>query len=145
MNDTEPHARVIGMCGRSPLYDMPPSTLYNTGDTILDRKGSFTVGDVLEWYADTNSNIAFGPKWKTATSVDTAKGVVVFTDTADAYIQISGYVRTDRVGITSFSLGDYVGVSNGSMVIVNDPDVAVGRISYINKTGEGFIKLDWRA
>jgi len=140
MPDSVSHARVMGVCGKSPLYDLPTGMLYNTGDIVIDPRTDLSVGDVVEWYADTEN----GPKWRTATSADTAHGVVVYEDSTDAYIQVSGYVRTDRVGITSFNLGDYVGLSSGSMVVINSATDAIGRIVYENEIGDGFIKLDWR-
>lgn len=145
MDGAEPHVIVRGCGGTSPLYQFDPDLLYDTGDVVIvpnsGKESQYSgAGTVLEWYV----NQGHGPRWRVATSYDTAHGIIVYEDNDNTYIQIKGYVRTDRTGITSPNLGDYVGVSNGQAVIVADADAAFGRIGYIDNKGCGYIKLDWR-
>lgn len=140
-----PHVVVHGSGGRSPLYQFDAQTLYATGDVVIvpnrDKPTEYSgVGTVLEWFASNEH----GPRFRPASSYDTARGIVVWEDSEDTYIQTKGYVRTDRTGITSFSLGDYVGVVNGVAAIVSDANTAIGQIDYIDNTGAGYIKLNWR-
>lgn len=145
MVGAEPHVIVRGSGGASPFYQFNAGTLYDTGDVVIapnsDKPVSYSgVGTVLEWFSDTQH----GPRFKPATSYDTARGVVVYEDSEDTYIQTQGYVRTDRTAITTFNLGDYVGVVNGALGIVSDATTAIGRIVYIDNIGAGYIKLNWR-
>jgi len=140
-----PHVIVRGSGGSSPLYQFDAQTLYATGDVVIvpnsGKPAQYSgTGTVLEWY----SNNEHGPRFRPAASYDTARGVVVWEDSEDTYIQTKGYVRTDRTGITTFALGDYVGMSNGVVAVVPNADTAFGRIAYIDNTGAGYIELDWK-
>lgn len=140
-----PHVIVTGCGGASPLYQFDAQTLYSTGDVVIvpnDAKpvAYSGVGTVLEWYASNEH----GPRFRPSTSVDTARGIVVWEDSENTYIQTKGYVRTDRTAISAFVLNDYIGMSGGVAAVVSSADQAFGRIVYIDNTGAGYIKLNWR-
>lgn len=141
-----PHIVVRGSGGNSPLYQFDARTLYATGDVVIvpnDAKGytDSGAGTVLKWYC----NSEHGPRFRPAESADAARGIIVWEDASDTYIQTRGFVRTDRTGITTFNLGDYIGISDGVAAVVSDASQAFGRIAYIDNTGAGYIKLNWRA
>lgn len=145
MEGSSPHVIVRGSGGNSPLYQFDPQTIYDTGDiTIVPNTGKESqytgVGTVVEWYV----NAGHGPRFREATSYDTARGIIVYEDSDNTYIQTQGYVRTDRTSITMFNIGDYVGVVNGLAAIVQDENLAIGRITYIDNDSKGYIKLDWK-
>ena len=140
----DPHVVVRGSGGASPLYQLTADTLYETGDVCIipnrDIQFQGGPGTVVRWY----SNTEHGPRFTLATSADDAAGIVVWADDDNTYVQTRGYVRTDRTGITSFSPGDYVGVSSGAAAIVQSEANAFGRIAYVDNTGAGYIRLKWR-
>lgn len=135
------HALICGSGSRSPLYQLPTGTPYLTDDVtvvpnvLLQFTGG--VGTVVERYSDTGH----GPRFRLATSAKTADGVVVYQDDDNTYIQTRGYVKTDRTNLTQFVLGDYVGLSDGSMVVVSDPADAFAQIRYIDASGYGYLML----
>ena len=135
------HALICGSGSRSPLYQLPVGTPYLTDDVtvvpnvLLQFTGG--VGTVVERYSDTGH----GPRFRLATSAKTADGVVVYQDDNNTYIQTRGYVKTDRTNLTQFVLGDYVGLSDGSMVVVSDPADAFAQIRYIDASGYGYLML----
>lgn len=142
MGDAVPHVRIRGSGNKPMMIKAPDDVLYDLDSvvTVPLTRLSADVGDVVEWYA---SN-AHGPRYQAATSLDKASGIVVFKDTTDAYIQTSGYVITSRAGITSFNLNDYVGLSSGSAVVVQNESDSFGRIKYVDDSGNGYIELRWR-
>lgn len=137
---TSPHVIFVGDGGGSPLYDCDPRMIYNTGDVQTDpkvkSKFSGGVGTVVK--------LGLDGKFYLATSVADANGIVVATDTENNYIQMRGYVKTDRTSITSPSVGDYVGISSNSAAIVQNESDSFGKIVFVDNDGNGYIKLDWR-
>ena len=138
VNGNTPHAVIRGSGNGYPLLQIPLNVLYDIDGVVLVPKSrlNLPVGTIVEWYGqDTH-----GPRYRAATSIDNAKGVVVYTDNENTYVQYAGYVRTDRVGLSTFALNDYIGLSG----VVQTADVAYGRIAYIDSDGYGYIRLDWR-
>ena len=133
-----PHLTIEGAGSDHALYEVPTNVLYNTGEVVLvpQSRLNLPVGTLVEWYSQNEH----GPRFRTATSIDNAKGIVVYADSDNTYIQYAGYVRTDRAGVNTFSLNDYVGLSG----IVQSKDDAYGRIAHIDSNGYGYIRLDWR-
>lgn len=142
MAGSVPHIRLRGSGNKPMLINAPASVMYALDSVIpvpITRLNA-NVGDVVEWYA---VNI-HGPRYQAATSVDKACGIVVYKDESDVYIQKAGYVRTDRVGLISFNLNDYIGLSNGVPVVVQNADDAFGRIKFIDSDNNGYVFLNWR-
>ena len=142
MKDTVPHVRLLGSGGSSMLYQLDPQTEYNTGEiTIvpLDVLGTaLTVGTCVEMYND-NAN---GPRFKAITALAKFSGIVVFVDDDDnTYIQTKGFIRTDRLGLTTFSNGDYVGLNGTACAVVVSASDAFGRIVYVDNDSEGYVKI----
>lgn len=137
-----PHAIVKGSGNKSPVYQFTVDTLYITDDVVVvpnvNLPFSGGVGTIVEWYSDT----AHGPRFRVATTAKNAVGVVVYQDTKNTYIQIRGYVCTNRIGLTSFSIGDYIGLSGGQAAIVADADGAFAKIAYVDASGFGYMKLE---
>lgn len=134
-----PHIAIVGSGGYgNTLFEVPTNVLYNTDGVVLVPKSrlDLPVGTLVEWYSQNEH----GFRYRQATSIDNAKGIIVFTDDTDVYVQYSGYVRTDRTALTSFSLNDFVGISG----IVQTEDESYGRIVYIDSGGNGYIRLNWR-
>lgn len=137
-----PHARIRGSGNKPAMMNVPTSVLYHMDNVIpvpISRLDA-DVGDVLERYATT----VHGPQFRTATSLDTACAIVIFKDEDDVYIQTEGYVRTDRAGIQSFNLNDYIGLNSGIPAVVQSAEDAFGRIKFIDSNGNGYIYLNWR-
>lgn len=143
MSDDVPHVIIRGCGGSSPIIQGSNLLLYDTGDVVAMRNGGFSqtcnVGEVTEWF----SNAGHGPRFRKATSVNGASGIVVYKDANDTYIQTKGYVCTDRTTLTTFALGDYIGIANSLPVVVSDASDAIGRIAYIDNSGNGYIKLNF--
>ena len=137
---TPPHIAFVGSGGSSPLYDCDPRMIYNTGDVQTDpkvkSKFSGGVGTVVK--------LGLDGKWYLATSVADANGIVVATDTENNYIQVRGYVKTDRTAISSPSVGDFVGISSNVAAIVQNESDAFGKIAFVDNDNNGYIKLNWR-
>ena len=77
-----------------------------------------------------------------------ADGVVVANDTYYSYIQRTGYINTRVLGMTGFSLGDYITIDgNNKLAQGGTASNAVGQITFISQDsdasdqGIGFIKL----
>ena len=145
MKDTVPHAKLCGTGGSFKFYQLDPQTEYNTGEiTIVPLSvlgTALTVGTCVEMYTD-NAN---GPRFKAITDLDNFAGVVVFVDEEDnTYIQTRGYVRTDRLGLSGFSMNDYVGLDGTACDVVASASDAFGKITYIDYDGEGYVKLGGR-
>lgn len=143
MSGDVPHVIVRGCGGSSPIIQGSNLLLYDTGDVVAMRNGGFSqtcnVGEVTEWF----SNAGHGPRFRKATSVNGASGIVVYKDANDTYIQTKGYVCTNRTALTTFALGDYIGIANSLPVVVSDASNAIGRIAYIDNSGNGYIKLNF--
>ena len=143
MSDDVPHVIIRGCGGSSPIIQGSNLLLYDTGDVVAMRNGGFSqtcnVGEVTEWF----SNAGHGPRFRKATSVNGASGIVVYKDANDTYIQTKGYVCTNRTALTTFALGDYIGIANSLPVVVSDASDAIGRIAYIDNSGNGYIKLNF--
>ena len=142
MKDTVPHVRLLGSGNSSPFYQLDPQTEYNTGDiTIvpLDVLGTaLTVGTCVEIYNDNAS----GPRFKAITALANFAGIVVFVDDDNnTYIQTKGFIRTDRLGLTTFSKGDYVGLNGTACAVVVSASDAFGRIVYVDNESEGYVKI----
>lgn len=140
--DSTPHVCIRGTGNAPMMIKAPDGVLYDIDNVVvvpLERLNA-NVGDVVEWYAQN----AHGPRYKAATSLDTASGIVVYKDSTDVYIQTSGYVKTSRAGISTFNLNDYVGLSSGSAVVVQNESDSFGRIKYVDDDGAGYIELRWR-
>ena len=138
-----PHVKIYGHGGRAgALYNVPEFIYYNTVDTTDNRQhgANLSVGDAVKL-----SRPSSGIGWAKAETYDMARGVVIYTDAGkDEYVvQTSGLVACERVGITSYQLGDYVGVSSGALAITANAAEAIGRITYTTAT-RGFIELNWR-
>jgi hypothetical protein len=133
-----PHIVITGAGSDHALFEVPSNVLYNTDGVVLVPKErlNLSVGTLVEWYAQNEH----GFRYRQATSIDNAKGIIVFADDTDVYVQHAGYVRTDRVGLTSFALNDYVGMSG----VTQNADEAYGRIVYVDSDGNGYIRLNWR-
>lgn len=140
--DSVPHIIIRGTSNQDMMISAPTTVFYNFNDmaVIPLYRLSVDVGDVVERL----SSSIHGIHYRLSSSADSACGIVVFKDSNDAYVQLAGYVRTDRVGLSSFSIGDYVGVASGRTIIVNTEDLAIGKIKYIDTDGNGYIKLNWR-
>ena len=140
--DSTPHVCIRGTGNAPMIIKAPDGVLYDIDNVVvvpLERLNA-NVGDVVEWYAQNGH----GPRYKAATSLDTASGIVVYKDSTDVYIQTSGYVKTSRAGISTFELNDYVGLSSGSAVVVQNESDSFGRIKYVDDDGAGYIELRWR-
>ena len=134
------HAHVE-LCGtaKGMIYTVPSFALYKTGDISMCPNLALVPGTVVEQWVQ-----YYRPRWRTATSIKTAEGIVIGMDGTDCYIQSSGYVPTNLIGISSFSVGDYVGMVNGKAAVVQSADDAIGIILVKDSDGVGHIKLHWR-
>lgn len=136
-DQTLPHILFRGTCGSPLMYDVDILTLYDTSDVEHSYKISDTMGTVLEKYLTT------GTYWRKTTDPKKASGIIVYQTDGDTYVQKKGYVRTDRLGLSSFSLYDYIGIDANSIpVIVQSADDAIGQITVTNSAGTiGFMKM----
>lgn len=141
MADSVPHVKVFGTGSFHPLYQFDPNLVYDTGEVVIVPNLNIAVGTPVEWYNDSSSH---GFQFRTATSVDNIVGVVVYKDSNDTYVQIEGYIRTDRLGLSNISLNDYVGMSGSSCAVVVSSSDAFGRIVYVDNDSEGYLKLGGR-
>lgn len=137
---TPPHVTFIGDGGSSPIYNCDSRMIYNTGDVQTDPK----IRSKFQGGVGTIVKIGIDGKYYLATSAADATGIVVATDDDNNYIQVKGYVKTDRTGITTPSVGDFVGISNNAAAIVQSESDAIGKIAFVDNSGNGYIKLNWR-
>ena len=136
-DQTKAHVVIRGTGGSSPMYDVDSLVLYDTGDVRCNYKISENVGTALEMYKTS------GTYWRKATNARNVHGIIVHQTDDDTYIQVKGYIRTDRLGLASFSLYDYVGIdANSHPVIVQNEDDAIGQIVRTNDAGTvGYMKM----
>lgn len=135
-----PHVRIDAIGGTDVFYSIPSFVPYISKDVETTVPLNLAAGSVVErYYAGTR-----GIGWRAATSPDTACGVVIRNDN-DTYVQKSGFVPTNHVGISSCSLGDYIGIVNGKLAVVANADNALGKVVLIDTSGVGHIKIDWRS
>ena len=133
------HIMILGTGGSSPMYACQPIHMYNTGDVRLTIKNNLEVGTAVE-----RTNIANGFKYVKATSINKACGVVVYQTETDTYVQIKGYVKSDRLGLTGLSVGNYVGLdANARFTVVQDANSAIGKVTYTSGA-VAYIKMQWR-
>lgn len=132
-----PHVMIRGSGGSSPMYNTGALTLYDTGDVQCNYKINEPIGTVLELYK------VSGVFWRKTTNAKKVSGIIVYQTNEETYIQVKGYVRTDRLGLSSFSLYDYIGVdSNSKPVVVQNSDNAIGQIVCTNNEGTiGYMKM----
>ena len=145
MEGNVPHAKISGVGGSEKFYQADPLVEYNTGEVKLvppDVMGTLlTVGTCVEMYNDNSS----GPRFRAITNINNFAGIVVFVDADDnTYIQTRGYIRTDRLGITTFNQNDYIGLDGTDCAVVASASDAFGKIVYIDYTGEGYVKIGGR-
>lgn len=75
------------------------------------------------------------------TNKDIARGIVIAADTDHSYIQKTGYIPSNYLGLTGLSLGDYVTVDNtGSIVTGSTAANAVGVVTAV-QSSVAFIKV----
>ena len=142
MKDTVPHVKLKGSGGSCKFYQLDPQTEYNTGEVTivpLDVLGTaLAVGTCVEMYNDNES----GPRFKAITALANFAGIVVYVDDDDnTYIQTKGYIRTDRLGLTTFNKGDYVGLDGTACGIVVSESNSFGKIVYVDYDGEGYVRI----
>lgn len=136
----QPHVQVFGTLATSPMYQMLPSVLYDTSDVTHSIPLTLDVGTAVEMYIVTSDKQSL--RWKKATAVSKVSGVIVFKDSKTTYIQHRGYVRTDRLGLESFSVGDLVGMDeDGAAEIVQTEADAYGKIVMVDASGFGYVLL----
>ncbi len=142
MAGSAPHVIVRGCGGKSPFYMLNAQTEFDTGDTVYipnrDKLYTGGVGTVLE-----RTTGSHGPRWQNAASAETAQGVVVYQNSEYSLVQTRGYLQINRTGISSFSVGDYVGLVNGEAGIVANEADSFGQIVYPGTT-TAQIHLKWR-
>lgn len=135
------HVHVNAVGGADVFYSIPSFVDYLTKDIEVSVPLNLVPGAVVErYYAGTR-----GISWRAATSVDSACGVVIQSDTDDTYVQKSGYIPTNHVGIASCVLGDYIGIVNGQLAVIQDASAAIGKVVLIDRDNVGHIKMDWRS
>lgn len=118
------HMKMYGSGNYGAFCDVPVGFVYKTGD-VETTTALLTLGNVVT--AD----------YGTATA-QTAYGVCIGSLDGISYVQRSGYILTELLGLTA-SDGDYIGVSNGSVTVTNTSADSIGRvITFRNKT---YIKL----
>ena len=142
MEDSVPHVKLYGSGGSCKFYQLDSQMEYNTGEITLVPLSvlgtALTVGTCVEMYNDNGS----GPRFRAITALANFAGIVVFVDDNDnTYIQTRGFVRTDRLGLASFALNDYVGLSGTACAVVASASDAFGQIVYIDYQGKGYVKL----
>ena len=89
-----------------------------------------------------------GNQYASTSDKGLADGVVVANDSYYTYVQRTGYINTRILGISSFSIGDYITIDgNNKLVTGGTSSNAVGQITFISDDsdgtddGIGFIKL----
>lgn len=118
------HMKMYGSGNYGAFCEVPFGFVYKTGD-VETTTALLTLGNVVT--AD----------YGTATA-QTAYGVCIGSLDGVSYVQRSGYILTELLGLTT-SDGDYIGVSNGSVTVINTSTDSIGRvITFRNKT---YIKL----
>ena len=135
------HVAVYAYGGSIVEYGLMPFCYYESSDTESGRQHGTTlaVGDVVMYARKDNRGVG----WDNASSIDYARGVVITADNNQYVVQKSGLLLCARVGITEFQKGDYVGITNGKLAIVQSASDAVGRVIYVQGT-KGFIEFNWR-
>ena len=136
-----PHTVLTGTLINSPMYGIRPTALYDTSDVVHCKKLSLSAGTAVEKYVYTSDNQTL--YWRKATQVDKVGGIIVFNDDDTTYVQYKGYIRTDRLGLSGMTLGDWIGIdSDGASQIVQNEIDAWGRIAMMNADGTlGYVKI----
>lgn len=114
---------ITGAIVKTPLTSLPIGTLVRRSDSS-------------------------GNAYQATSDPVTADGVIVANDDYFSYVQRTGYINTRILGMTNFSLGDYVTIdASNKLVLGGTAGNAVGVITFISRdsdsvdTGVGFIKM----
>lgn len=121
---TAQHMRILGTGNKNAFVIVPDGFVYQTGD-VVTTETPITLGKVVT--AD----------YGTATA-ETTYGVCLGTFEGLSYVQTGGYILASLFGL-SVSAGDYVGVSSGSIAVVQSAADSIGKVvSFNNKL---YVKL----
>ena len=120
-NDGTVQTKMMSVDGdvKDAMILAPTDWCYKTGDiTIFPISTSMSL--VIGMLVRPN----FSPFWTqgslvVVTDPNTAYGVVVGIDDRFAYVQKSGYINTDRIGLQNVSIGDKVTVSQNGRLELN--------------------------
>lgn len=112
--------------GTNALFSAPNGTVYAVGDIHKVVDNNYAVGMCLDYAKSlTNSN----PYW-----------IVVGVDYDYAYLQRSGYVSSNILGITAGNVGDYWTINSGYIVTGGTSANAVAKVVAV-ANGEAFAQI----
>ena len=108
--------------------DVYDETLYSVGDIITAEIDNVSEGDVLDYSNELTSN------------PDNAYSVVVGYKNGVAYLQRSGYLPSNKIGLASLSVGDYLTIDNGHIATGGTRSNAIAVVTNISN-GKAFAKM----
>lgn len=112
--------------GTNALFSAPNGTVYAVGDIHKVINNDYVVGMCLDYAKSLTNN---NPYW-----------IVVGVDDDYAYLQRSGYVSSNILGITAGNVGDYWTIDNGYIVTGGTSANAVAKVVAV-VSGEAFAKI----
>lgn len=131
-NYNENGLKIVGTNSWNAMIWVPYGHVYNLGNVARFTASSWlTAGKVVSM---NGSSLDIG-------TYSNYYGVCVGSDSDYAYILKFGYLCSLLVGLTGLSVGDYVTVSNGSIVSGGTQSNAIGVVKRVNTSGDAFIKL----
>jgi hypothetical protein len=133
---TLPHIRLIGTGDSETIIKCLQTDIYqiNTVKTTI----GFTVGQAV---SKTSGSTVVGA-YQVATNIALIYGIVVFADSNFSYIQRTGYIASNILGLTGLSMGDYITIdSNGNVVTDGTSANAIGVVKWVDDSGYAYIKL----
>jgi hypothetical protein len=133
---TVPHIRLMGTGNEKSIIMCLPTDIYQI-NTVKTTAG-YTVGQAV---GKTSGSAVYGA-YQVVTSIPLIYGIVVFVDSDFSYIQRTGYIASNVLGLTGLSMGDYVTIdSNGNVITGGTSENAIGVVKWVDADGYAYIKL----
>lgn len=131
---------IDGINTKDYMITCPSGFIYNLGDvTKFNRNTStdYSVGQMIKL----DSNLYWERPISPTTNKQIAYGIIIGVTDENYYVQKSGYINSNILGLSGLSVGDYITVdSNGICITGGTEDNAIGVVKRIN-SDVAFIKL----
>ena len=130
-----PHVRLYGVGNEKSMVSCDDEYIYEFGN-ILKIEPGFTAGTVVMHTA--NSDM-----FEETDNIDTYCGIVISADSKNSYVQKSGFINSNFIGLSGLSIGDYVTVDETTKKVVSGGTAsnAIGVVVATETNGPAFIKM----
>lgn len=134
-NTLASHMQLIGTGCKNSMVGDASGSLYRLGMIDLFPAGLTTGALVKRKSSDFEVEATSDPA--------VAIGIVIGSDSSYSYVQTTGYIASNYIGLTGLSVGDYVTVDSSTHLIIAGGTAAnaIGIVEAVNSNGIAYIKM----